>query len=621
MPSSLSFAKIVATATEKAWSQVYHAGNLFALVSLSSESSEHDLNALGKEMFNILESSFFSLEKKNLTTISEVITESMQEVPESVTLSACIAFSKEAILYLFLVGDGKILMKRGEKTGVLLSHTDQKGSRKIASSSGFLNHEDAVLMQTGGFVRLISTDAVIEALDSHLPNDIIEKLSTNASDLPGDASAVTLLYQGTSSPNAMTPVQEMTHEKKSASLPEEPQTSEEELSKSAGEDRVTEEASPPQEIVKQEQNAFDEEKEMRAWKTEHPEIVQENDDETDEESAPVVVTKRLPALPFTLPSRKVLFGLLAVILLVAFVLSIFVTKQQSQNSETREVFDRTYQEATAKFDEAEGLKNLNAQLAQDDYNKAAEILRDGLKQVKKGSDEEKKLLELLAKVEQNIVKAEGETVKAKPVDISESALLSLAAEKSSSFVAEEKGRYYALTSSAVLQNDDEVLENNNDWHDTAGFSVYNGNIYILDKKDGVLKFTAGADGYGKSSYFSENAPSLAQAQSMGIDGSVYILFHDGKIRKYTRGNEDSFTLSGLPSPLKDPKQIIAGTEMESIYVFDRGNSRVIQLSSDGTFKKAWKAEALASTDLIDVREDEDKIYLLKGKNLSMMSME
>lgn len=638
MPASLSFAKLVASPTETAWSQVYHAGNLFALVSLASEKPETELNALGKEMFNILESNFFSLEKKTLTTISEIIEESLKDIPPSVTLSACIAFSKDAVLYLFLVGEGMIIMKRGEKIGVILSQKDQDGSRRPSTSSGFLNHEDVLLMQTGAFTRLLSYDVVKEALERHLPNEITERLSSEVVELPGDASAVTLMYQGASSPNALTPAQEMRQQEKNTSPlhdeiePKEPPKEEVEAEpekKALHDDEIHEkedihaehDAADLDAALRDEEEKKKSDKEMRAWEDEHPtqqEEKNEPDDTESPETSPVTVTRRAPS--FKLPPRRVLIGAVALLLLGVLVFSIFFTKKQTGDSETQAVYEQTLTEATTKYEEAEGLKNLNAALAQEDYKEAARILKAGLAKIPKGSEEEKELLSLLEKVEHNIVAAEGQTVTAKPVDLSESPLLTLAVEESSSFVAEDGGKRYTLTGTAVREDEEDVIENDDDWDEVTGLSVYNGNIYVLDKEEGILKFTAASEGYGKSSYFSD-PPSLTEATSMGIDGSVYVLFRNGTVKKYTRGTAESFTLSGLPSPLKSPKQLVTTQDMDSIYILDSGNSRVVQISKDGAFQKAWKAEVLATADLIDVQEEEKKLYILKGKNLFMIPME
>ena len=57
---SLSFAKLVATPTETAWSQAYNAGNLFMCLSLSTPDTDEEisLHAIGKDLFNVLQSEF-----------------------------------------------------------------------------------------------------------------------------------------------------------------------------------------------------------------------------------------------------------------------------------------------------------------------------------------------------------------------------------------------------------------------------------------------------------------------------------------------------------------------------------------------------------------------------------
>src|SRR5437762_14353465 len=106
--SSLAYAKLAATPTDTAWSQVYNAGNLFACLSLTfSEPGEEDqpsLPTIGKNLLNNLEAEFFTLEDKNLTTISDAIHKSIKHVPDGITINFCLAFFKDHILYLFMLG-------------------------------------------------------------------------------------------------------------------------------------------------------------------------------------------------------------------------------------------------------------------------------------------------------------------------------------------------------------------------------------------------------------------------------------------------------------------------------------------------------------------------------------
>ena len=74
--SDVAFAKIVPTPTPVSWSQAYHAGKLFAVLSLTKKEAPEDVNALGllgKEILNTLEQEYFVIEDKNLITIKQAI--------------------------------------------------------------------------------------------------------------------------------------------------------------------------------------------------------------------------------------------------------------------------------------------------------------------------------------------------------------------------------------------------------------------------------------------------------------------------------------------------------------------------------------------------------------------
>src|SRR6185437_2671222 len=116
---SLSFAKLVATPTDTSWSQAYNAGNFFVCLSLIIDEPDEEisLQALGKDLFNVLQSEFFTLPEKNIEHIKKAISTSLESVPQNVTCSLTLAFFKEATLLVFISGSGKIVMKRGAKVG------------------------------------------------------------------------------------------------------------------------------------------------------------------------------------------------------------------------------------------------------------------------------------------------------------------------------------------------------------------------------------------------------------------------------------------------------------------------------------------------------------------------
>jgi len=100
--------------------------------------------------------------------------------------------------------------------------------------------------------------------------------------------------------------------------------------------------------------------------------------------------------------------------------------------------------------------------------------------------------------------------------------------------------------------------------------------------------------YAKSTYFKGDSPDLKSAVSMAIDSSIYILFSDGSIQKYTRGTKDSFSISGLNKAFNSPVSIYTSPDVQNVYVLDPTNSRIVKLDKTGAFVKEYAADQLKS---------------------------
>ena len=101
----IQFAKIVASPTDTSWSQVYSAGNLYAVVALSKKDPEDEttLNVFGKGIINNLEAEFFTLETKDLESIKTALENAIESTPDKVHLNIILIFIKEEIAYVYLI--------------------------------------------------------------------------------------------------------------------------------------------------------------------------------------------------------------------------------------------------------------------------------------------------------------------------------------------------------------------------------------------------------------------------------------------------------------------------------------------------------------------------------------
>ena len=135
-----------------------------------------------------------------------------------------------------------------------------------------------------------------------------------------------------------------------------------------------------------------------------------------------------------------------------------------------------------------------------------------------------------------------------------------------------------------------------------------------------MKFVASGGGFGKTNYFSGTAPDLSQATGLAIDGSVWILFKDGTVMNYLKGKSQGIALTGFPKGLSNPSKIMTDITMESVYVLDNGNSRVVQFDKNGKYQNAFSSSAAATAKDFDVSETNKKTLILSGGKVYQISM-
>lgn len=623
--ANLAFSKVVATPTPNAWSQAYSAGSLFAAISLQSSSAslESDLNTIGKDLISTLESEFFTLERKDLESIKQAITTTISRLPEGVSLSFVICYLNENILYLYATGGGKAVLKRGDKIGTVLEGEEEK---EVKSASGYVQNNDIIILQTKQFLRIIASSTLASSLDKNIPEEIAEELAPHVHDKSeGGASAVILSYKEGEA-ESVAETEETTIDEVAATettveisaISKEEFPSEEQISKveipnlENTPEEISEVINPTQPVSQ-----------SAPIENPMPERLQ-----TTQETASPFLADRMPKKRFSIGiggikrlsrSRKLILLVGSLLVVVIIIIALLAIRNQ-QSSNTKELFEGIYNQAQDNYDEGVSLRDLNASLSQESFKKAQAILEKNKDTFTQGSDEDTKIEELLDKVTQEVGEDSsggGETSTASEVDKSESKLLSYELDNSgASYFTQNKDFVYFLDGKGINKidkgNDEKEVVTKKDWETEGGIGVFGSNIYVLDKADGILKFVPSADAYSSTDYFSSDAPDFKDAAAMAIDGSVYVLWEDGSLKKYTRGAEDDFTVSGLEKPLSSPTRIWTTEDQDNIYILDKGNSRIIVLDKEGKFVKAYSADIIKAAKDIDVAEADKKIFVLSG---------
>jgi hypothetical protein len=614
---TLSFAKIVASPSESAWSQAYNAGNLFVCLSLFMPEPVEGVSllALGKDVFNLLQSEFFSLEEKTPDAIKEAIRISTSKVPEGVDVSIALANFKDHSLTVFIAGSGKIVMKRREKVGTLLQKQGTF-SGETTFASGFLENGDTVVLETGQFAQGVTLEQLKEALDLDLPNDIVESLSPamHAHD-NGAQSAIVVRFSG---PTPPTP-QETVAEDEKVEEPKD-EITEKEASEPESEKEPEEEATlgsvASEPAIEEHPDKED---------TEKPELVIEKESFADEEDEqPKSSGIHLPTLPsmpkpgMQLTHKRKLYLSIAVILFFLLAISIFFTVTKQNDEQRQAIFKDVYASAQKDYETGQGIESLNPEGSRENYLRAESTLKEGKEKIAAGTEEYKQIEDLLAKVTAELQGApEPETNTLQEAEPPANSLIAVAKDNSGAKgFGQNTTTVYMINNDVVTSvtksngNKKELVENDKDWTSPQAVVPYQSNFYVLDQKNGVLKFVPSGDTYTKSSYFTGTAPNLSKATGMAIDSSVWIVTSDGKVLKYTRGSQDTFGITGIDKPLRNPSKIVTDGTMESIYVMDNGNRRIVKFDKKGAFQKAYPAGVIANAKEFDIDQKDNRILIL-----------
>jgi hypothetical protein len=162
------------------------------------------------------------------------------------------------------------------------------------------------------------------------------------------------------------------------------------------------------------------------------------------------------------------------------------------------------------------------------------------------------------------------------------------------------------------------------WQYPVAVSGYRGNFYVLDPGlQQVLRYPT-AQGYADppEHYFAHEKPDMTQAIDMAIDGFIYLLFEDGRLGKYLRGEPVPLTLSRTDKPLQQASAIYAAPdeEAQSLYLADPVHGRVLRCDKEGHVIQQFIVEgsdALEQVRDIFVDEVGGRLYFLSRNQLFM----
>ncbi|KKU48318.1 hypothetical protein A3H10_05160 [Candidatus Uhrbacteria bacterium RIFCSPLOWO2_12_FULL_46_10] len=155
------------------------------------------------------------------------------------------------------------------------------------------------------------------------------------------------------------------------------------------------------------------------------------------------------------------------------------------------------------------------------------------------------------------------------------------------------------------------------------FSIYNKRLYLLDPIGRqIWRYQKTASGYGRvAPWLKGNTDAIAEGNGLIVDGSVYILFKNGIVKKYDSGNETAWGAQTLLKPPALAERLQAPIGSKSLYALDRASRRVFVWDRiDGHLVTQYSLPNMQNLKDFAVDEKNNLIYILNGSEVLKISL-
>jgi hypothetical protein len=155
------------------------------------------------------------------------------------------------------------------------------------------------------------------------------------------------------------------------------------------------------------------------------------------------------------------------------------------------------------------------------------------------------------------------------------------------------------------------LENTLNIKDMTNF---NESLYFVDViKLNILKYAPQESVLNGTNWLTKDSnPELADAQSLAVDGSVYVSKADGTIIEYKQGKKAREIKAKVSPALNNGGQLFTNDQMKNLYILDQQNKRIITINKKDEFTIQYFSDKFDSLKDFWVDSGENTIYILNG---------
>ena len=633
----LEIGKIVGKANSSSWAQVHSFfpqeeekkrkfGNLVAVISLVAKEEAVDIGAFGTEIISRLQETYYSSQSEKIlgklkATLRKLTDEFSDKVDLAIALAVVLPTKKSLALYIVL-NKGKVVILRNGQLGVILK-SKRSGEEKLVS--GFLKKDDLVVLATDQFFELVSKGVLKASMEGKTPQEAVESLAPiiHGRKLNSQTAAVFI---------------EIKIKIKSASA-------ETKAGKLEHKEKLVRRREVLTSILKKVSGGF----------------------RKVSERASQVVKKGRPSIYIRKEStsflrRKKTNFTIALVMIGLLLISVFFGLKERDKRKISDQGDWRSQ-IEYQLDQVELLRETNPLKAKSILKEVEEVLREKEEETKEKKKKSKEIESFREKMEQlreevmhqykienpdifldlNLVK---EDFKGSHLALDEDKIIVFDQNtgtvidldlknkaskivirkeelKEADFLASSGKRVFVLKGTKIFVIDkekEEIIQEGeiDDLGKASDLVGFSNNCYLLDEaKNRILKFVGFEQGLtSPTDYLKGKGHDLSESISLAIDGAIWVLFTDGRVNKYVRGQKDAFLIMGLDESFNQPIALYTDENCDNLYILDRNNMRVVVISKDfGDYQAAYTWAGMAGAIDFIASEEEGKMLFLTGTRI------
>ncbi len=152
-------------------------------------------------------------------------------------------------------------------------------------------------------------------------------------------------------------------------------------------------------------------------------------------------------------------------------------------------------------------------------------------------------------------------------------------------------------------------------------AVYNGRIYILDAQSNqIYKHNQRSESFSKGKAWVKDGTKINNGTAITIDGNIYLATNNGKIEKFYTGKLTDFAIEKIDPTVNNIDKIFTDQTINEIYILDKQSKRIIIINKKGSLINQFYFPTLNMINNFVIDGASQKVYLQSDNKIISLDL-